>query len=69
MGSSWFDEIDDDDAMMDGAPEFYCPYTNAARCALLIKGWQPQELCLALECEQVKLLRHKRHERKQHKAA
>lgn len=32
---------------------FYCPYTNSDKCALLTKGWQPQELCLALGCEQM----------------
>ena len=38
----------------DGTGEFYCPYTNGAECALLAKGWQPQELCRDLECEQMK---------------
>jgi hypothetical protein len=44
---------------------FYCPYTNGPECALMIKGWQPQEICESLECEQLKLLKHN----KRHKAA
>lgn len=57
MSSNWFDYIEDDptlDAEKDDS--FYCPYTNAAQCALLRRGLQPQELCLALECRQVDLV-------------
>lgn len=57
MASDWFDEL------LGGEPEveddplgaFYCPYTNASECALMTKGWQPQELCDVLDCEQLKL--------------
>jgi hypothetical protein len=43
---------------------FYCPYTNASVCALLAKGWQPQELCHDLACDQLKLFEHKARRRK-----
>ena len=36
----------------------FCPYTGSEVCALLAKGWQPQELCLALECEQMEQVRY-----------
>lgn len=64
MALEWFDSVDDEDPIEE-ADSFYCPYTNAAECALLTKGWQPQELCLALECEQVKLVHghHRPHRR------
>jgi len=57
LALEWFDSVDDEE-VLDGQMEeaYYCPYTNAAECALLAKGWQPQELCLALECEQMKLI-------------
>lgn len=51
----------------DSLNSFYCPYTNCARCALMEKGWQPQELCVALECEQLRYFR--RRPRRRRKAA
>jgi len=44
----------------DALEGFYCPYTNASVCALLTKGWQPQELCRAVDCEQLRYFRPKR---------
>lgn len=60
MSQDWFDFAQDDYSSLDDdtTGTFYCPYTNGAECALLVKGWQPQELCVALECEQLKLFRH-----------
>lgn len=60
MGSDWLDELLGESAASgeDQQDAFYCPYTNTAECALLSKGWQPQELCDALECDQLKLTRH-----------
>ena len=62
MGWSWMDELWQSDPSFDEDPteSFYCPYTNRDECALLTKGWQPQELCAALECEQLKYLRRRR---------
>lgn len=42
---------------------FYCPYTNTSECALITKGWQPQELCEALECEQMKYFQRRTRKR------
>ncbi|MEN6357705.1 MAG: hypothetical protein ABFD83_11550 [Armatimonadota bacterium] len=70
MDSYWMNEFNTDDDMLFGAQDtddsdFYCPYTNGPECALMTKGWQPQEICESLECEQLKLLKHN----KRHKAA
>ncbi len=70
MSSEWIDDIFGEDIDADGIDfeSFYCPYTNGAQCALVTKGWQPQELCSALECDQLKVYqRSKTHRR--HKAA
>ena len=70
MSSEWFDYIEDDstsDTEQDDS--FYCPYTNTAQCALIAKGWQPQELCTALECRQVNLIQRNRNTSRRHKAA
>lgn len=70
MSSGWLGEMNYDD--MPGEEQsdsFYCPYTNTAQCALIQKGLQPQELCLALECEQMKLVRRNSSTRKQDRAA
>jgi hypothetical protein len=70
VSTEWFDYIEDDTSLDTEHDEaFYCPYTNAAQCALLTKGWQPQELCMALECEQVKLVERNRGANRRHKAA
>jgi len=69
VGSSWLDDIDDDSLEQSTDDPFYCPYTNTAKCALLVKGWQPQELCLALECEQMQMIKHTRNTRRRDKAA
>lgn len=60
------DKIMDEDPLFVGEPveAFYCPYTNSAQCALLAKGWQPQELCVALECDQMKTLNRKARKRR-----
>lgn len=70
MSSDWFDNFDDN-GMFDDEPTdaFYCPYTNAAECALVTKGLQPQELCQALECAQMKLVQRNPGARRQDKAA
>ena len=60
MSPDWLDELDNDSTDEVQGDTFYCPYTNAAECALLVKGLQPQELCLALECAQMKLFQHNR---------
>ena len=56
MSADWMDDLLGDDPVFEDDPleAFYCPYTNAAECALMSKGWQPQELCDALDCEQLK---------------
>ncbi len=69
MSSSWFDDLGDHLPEENTEQEFYCPYTNSGKCALLTKGWQPQELCLALECEQMEQIRHSRNMRRRNKAA
>lgn len=33
-----------------------CPLTNKEKCEVLSNGWQPQELCHALQCSQLKFL-------------
>lgn len=65
MSYDWDDVFSDESTMgEDLMGAFYCPYTNGAECALMTKGWQPQELCDTLECDQLKLFRrnHKRSE-------
>ncbi|MCE5321841.1 hypothetical protein LLG46_00840 [bacterium] len=68
MDSYWMNELNNDDDTFlgmedDDENEFYCPYTNGPECALMTKGWQPQEICESLECEQLKLIRrNKRNE-------
>ncbi len=59
MNSSWMDELWKERAELDdgGLGSFYCPYTNDSVCALLTKGWQPQELCQDLACDQLKYIR------------
>lgn len=70
MSSDWFDEFDVTNTDEEGQDDsFYCPYTNSAECALLTKGLQPQELCLALECAQMKLVQRNRGSRRRDKAA
>jgi len=69
VSSSWLDDISDDSLEESTSEAFYCPYTNSAKCALLTKGWQPQELCLALECERMQIVRHNRNMRRRNKAA
>lgn len=57
MSSEWLEDMigqDADTFQDDPLGTFYCPYTNGDRCALMEKGWQPQELCVALDCEQLK---------------
>lgn len=70
MSSDWLDDLlgeDTDTYGEDPLGAFYCPYTNADRCALIEKGWQPQELCAALECAQLKYFQ--RRPRKRGRAA
>lgn len=69
VSSGWLDDINEDLLEKNTSDAFYCPYTNSAKCALLAKGWQPQELCQALECEQMQLVRHNRNKRRQYRAA
>lgn len=69
MSSDWFDEFEHTGSGETIEDSFYCPYTNSSECALLKKGLQPQELCLALECEQMKLVQRNRGSRSRDKAA
>lgn len=68
MELDWMDDLLGESAASseDTLGTFYCPYTNNAECALLSKGWQPQELCEGLECEQLKAF--KRIKRRGHAA-
>lgn len=55
MSLEWFDSIDDDELFDEyQTGSFYCPYSNTSQCILVTKHLQPQDLCLALECDQVK---------------
>ena len=71
MASAWMDELwTDDDHLGDGGnDDFYCPYTNGTECPVITKGWQPQELCDALECNQLKLVGHNSDKKRRNKAA
>lgn len=63
----WMDDLPGEDPLFaddDVIGTFYCPYTNGAECALLVKGWQPQELCHTLECDQLKLFQRPRRRRR-----
>ena len=67
--TNWLDDTSNkplEESTNDG---FYCPYTNSQKCALLTKGWQPQELCLALECEQMQQMKQGRNLRRRNRAA
>ena len=68
MGLEWMDDLlgESVESSEDTLGAFYCPYTNSAECALMSKGWQPQELCEGLECDQLKLV--KRTKRRGHAA-
>ena len=56
MASDWFDDLlgGEKELSEDPLGAFYCPYTNSSECALMTKGWQPQELCDVLECDQLR---------------
>lgn len=56
MSSGWMDKITNDDMMPrdDSCGAFYCPYTNGSECALRSNTTQPQDLCEAIECEQLR---------------
>lgn len=60
MNSDWMDQLNEHDSLFDDDAEgsLYCPYTNGAECALLEKGWQVQELCKVLDCDQLKLFQN-----------
>lgn len=62
MSSDWMDELFGDSVSLDedGDGGFFCPYTSGPECALTAKGWQPQELCSAIECEQLKFFHRSR---------
>ncbi|MCE5313838.1 MAG: hypothetical protein ABFD49_09055 [Armatimonadota bacterium] len=57
MDPEWMDDLTDDDLLFgcEESADFYCPYTNGAKCALIVKGWQPQELCESIDCSQLRL--------------
>ena len=56
----WMDEIVGSSVFgEDPIGAFYCPYTNTSECALLTKGWQPQELCQVIECDQLRMFQPK----------
>ena len=68
MDMDWLNGLTNDDlGCGEGSDDsVYCPYTNSSDCALFAKGWQPQELCEALECVQMKLFQkanRRRHRR------
>ena len=65
MDSDWTDGILNNDALLgeDSSEGFYCPYTNGPDCPLFTRGWQPQELCVALDCEQYKLFQKREQKR------
>jgi hypothetical protein len=69
MTSKWFDDSLGDGFLFgdEELESFYCPYTNGSKCAVLERGWQVQELCQALECEQIKFAQH--HKRRRREAA
>ena len=71
MGSAWMDELwaGDDHLDDEGNDDFYCPYTSGTECPIIAKGWQPQELCDALKCNQLKLVQHKINKKRRDKAA
>ncbi len=52
------------DLQDDSTGSFYCPYTNGDKCALMTKGWQPQELCKDLECDQLKFVKRAHHRKR-----
>jgi hypothetical protein len=62
MSSEWMDNFVDDDILFDTeeTSDYYCPYTGGSECALMTKGWQPQELCEGIECNQLQLFRRGR---------
>jgi len=65
VSEDWLSELlESSVAKDDGTGAFYCPYTNGPQCALLTKGWQPQELCRDLECEQMKFAKRSGHKRR-----
>ena len=65
MDLGWMNElwVENVEHAEDPLGSFYCPYTNASVCALLAKGWQPQELCRDLACDQLKFIRPRRQKR------
>ena len=71
MCSEWLDELWpgelSDNEASEPESDFYCPYTNGGQCPVLTKGWQVQELCEALECDQLRLIQHD--SKRRHKAA
>ena len=68
MSSGWMDEFLGEDAIEpEETEDFYCPYTNSSECALITKGWQPQELCYDINCDQLKYVAH--NERRRDEAA
>lgn len=52
LADLWFSGMDQSEEDQIGS--FYCPYTDGAVCALMVKGWEPQELCRALDCTQLR---------------
>ena len=56
MAVEWFDDWLGEILLLEDEEldSFYCPYTNGSKCAVAVKGWQVQELCEALECDQLK---------------
>ncbi|MGQ9455197.1 MAG: hypothetical protein ACUVRS_09790 [Armatimonadota bacterium] len=52
LADLWFSGIDQSEEDQIGS--FYCPYTDEAVCALMVKGWEVQELCWALDCPQLR---------------
>jgi hypothetical protein len=65
LSEDWLNELFGSGEFQDDTlGAFYCPYTNGAECALMTKGWQPQELCRDVECEQLKFFKPHHKKRK-----
>jgi hypothetical protein len=66
MSSDWMDEFTNGDWSLNegNLEDFYCPYTNKAECALNTTRMKPQELCQAIECDQLKFYQARRRQKK-----
>ena len=65
MTENWLDGLPADGFLFgdEELDSFYCPYTNGSKCAVAENGWQVQELCEALECDQIKFVQQRKKRR------